>query len=167
MELTCIRVIFAAGLLNLCIQSVSTKCTFYGRFNEDLLGLLSEAFYMRRSMTPRVVIIKWSCTLRNYFILLLPLCGDISINLDPPNALYPCGVCHREVADSDPCDFCDFWIHGLCDPKISLSEYKLMLSNPSTDSWICSACETQINQFSRVSNKSRPSDRVTCVCLNA
>ena len=110
MELTCVRVIFAAGLLNLFIQSVSTKCTFYGRFEEDPLGLLSEAFFVCHSMTPRVVIVKWSCTLRNYFVLLLLLCGDISINPGPPNALYPCGVCHREVVDSDPAICCDFFV---------------------------------------------------------
>ena len=167
MELTCTSVIFAASLLNFYIQSVSTEWPFYGRFDEDPFGLLSEVFFMCHSMTPGVVIAKWSCTSRNYFVLLLLLCDNISKNLSPPNALYPCGICNREVVDSDPAICCDSWIHVLCDPKVSLSEYKLILSNPSADSWICSACETQINQLSRVSNKSTPSDWVTCVCLNA
>ena len=70
-------------------------------------------------------------------------------------------VIYREVVDSDPticCDFCDSWIHISCNPKVSLLEYKLMLSNPSANPWICSACETQINQLSMVSNKSTPSN---------
>ena len=149
-------------------KSVSVRTVVYSHFDEDHLGLLSETLFIRRLRTPRVVIIKWKCISRNYFVILLLLCGDVSINPGPPSSSYPCGVCHCEVVDSDPaifCDFCDSWIHVSCDQKVTLSEYQTMLNTPSDDSWICSACESHINQLSKVSDPLTP-NQLSCVCFN-
>ena len=62
MELTCMRVIFVAVLLNLLSKSVSVQTVVYSHFDEDPLGLLNETLFIRRLRTPRVVIVKWKCT---------------------------------------------------------------------------------------------------------
>ena len=165
MAIACVRVIIAAVMLNLVSESLSARTVDYCYFDEVLL---CGALVKHRLGLPRVVIVKWNRSSCNYFFILLLLCGDVSINPGPPR--FPCGVCHCEVADSDPticCDFCDNWIHVSCDPKISLVEYQNMQKSPTEDSWICSACESHINALSKVGDAPTPPDCLLCVCLNA
>jgi len=57
------------------------------------------------------------------------------------------------------------WIHVSCDPKVTLTDYPLMLSNPSDDSWICSNCEYSISQLSQGCGIVRY-DHLLCICRN-
>ena len=100
--------------------------------------------------------------------MLLLLCSDVSVNPGLPVAAYQCGICICEVKDSDAaicCDCCDTWIHVSCDPKVTLTDYQFMLSNPSDDSWICSNCEYNISQLSPGSGITH--SHLSCICFNA
>ena len=169
MEFACVRVIFAAGLFSLIANSDSVHPVVFHHVEEDPLGLLSESLFSRSLRRPCMVIINWKCTSRSCFLMLLLLCGDVSVNPGPPVAAYLCGICICEVKDSDAaicCDCCDTWIHVSCDPKVTLTDYQFMLSNPSDDSWICSNCEYNISQLSPGSGIMTHS-HLSCICFNA
>lgn len=132
----------------------------------------------------RVVLFNWKSTSLAYFAVLLLLCGDVSQNPGPSVAL-PCGVCSLEVSDGDAavcCDNCDHWIHVSCDTSLSMDEYNVMVSNPSTEPWFCCSCKETIientnERFTsvKVKNDSMMSlspavstlRSLTCWCLNA
>ena len=169
MEFACVRVIFAAGLFSLIADSDNVRPVVFHHVEEYPLGLLSESLFSRSLRRPSVVIINWKCTSRSCFLMLLLLCGNVSVNPGPPVAAYQCGICICEVKDSDAaicCDCCDTWIHVSCDPKVTLTDYQFMLSNPSDDSWICSNCEYNISQLSPGSGIMTHS-HLSCICFNA
>ena len=79
-----------------------------------------------------------------------------------------CGFYKAAMIDTDPavcCDMCDTWVHVSCDSKISLAEYQTLVTDPSDDPWICTLCDTTIDQFVTLRVSSQSS--LLCICFNA
>jgi hypothetical protein len=98
-------------------------------------------------------------------ILLLLLGGDIEIN-PGPKSTYPCGICERDVNDSQRafcCDGCDIWYHKTC---ISMCTEDFEYLENRSISYICYKCNVPnhisnlhqsyevetFNQFEHLSN---------------
>ncbi|XP_006811667.1 uncharacterized protein LOC102806144 [Saccoglossus kowalevskii] len=68
----------------------------------------------------------------------------IIINPNDPNApaIYPCGICHREVHDNDDAILCEsscnFWFHRIC-TGMTEAAYTLLTAEQSAE-WVCDMC---------------------------
>ena len=65
-------------------------------------------------------------------------------NPNNPNAppIYPCGICHKEVTESDQgilCESgCNFWFHRAC---TGISERAfILLKHEVYAEWVCDSC---------------------------
>jgi hypothetical protein len=69
---------------------------------------------------------------------------NMVFNQANPNAppIYPCGICRKEVHDSDQAVFCEsgcnFWYHRLC-TGLTEAAYA-MLRNEVYAEWVCDRC---------------------------
>ena len=65
------------------------------------------------------------------------------------------------------CDSCDRWVHVSCDPSISVAEYDVLVSNPSSTPWFCSLCDGVDSGDGAESDEAVQPGMFYCACLNA
>ena len=75
----------------------------------------------------------------SFFMFLLLLSGDISLNPGPTN--YPCSTCKKAVRTKGIfCTQCGLWTHQKCE-QMSDNEYKRLLKITNADfSYTCKSC---------------------------
>ena len=103
---TCIRLIFAAGLLGLICgyrRFSAGHCYF---LQDDPFDLLNQSLSVGFSLRLRVKLVKWKSTFLNNFAVFILLCGDVAQN-PGPNSNELCGFCKTAVIDTDPAVCCD------------------------------------------------------------
>ncbi|XP_077988838.1 uncharacterized protein LOC144443273 [Glandiceps talaboti] len=68
----------------------------------------------------------------------------VILNPNDPSApaIYPCGICHREVHDNDDAILCEsscnFWFHRIC-TGMTEAAYTLLTAEQSAE-WVCDKC---------------------------
>lgn len=64
------------------------------------------------------------------------------MNRENGGAIYPCGVCHKEVHDNDQAVFCEsgcnFWFHRICTGLTEAAFH--MLTQEVAAEWVCDKC---------------------------
>ena len=82
-----------------------------------------------------------------------------------------CRVCSGNVEDSDQaiyCDLCHHWVHVVCDPMITISEYGHMIDCPTEEPWLCHMCRAENSDDNSDDNSDIQcrSGGLSCLCLN-
>lgn len=68
---------------------------------------------------------------------------------------FPCGICHKNIADSQKaifCNKCNFFVHIKCN-NITASEYKQLEKEPDDVHWFCKLCITEMFPFGLLANE--------------
>ena len=82
-----------------------------------------------------------------------------------------CRVCSGNVEDSDQAiyyDLCHHWVHVVCDPMITISEYGHMIDCPTEEPWLCHMCRAENSDDNSDDNSDIQcrSGGLSCLCLN-
>ena len=136
--LALLALVFRANLF--CPPEINFTC--HGDYSNVLPSARATFFWPKllacwlRTATKRTAILNGDTGSSAFFLNLLPLCGDISLN-PGPGIKHPCAVCGKPVKVNQravQCDYCDRWHHARC-CEINNAVYDTLTNSSCV--WIC------------------------------